>query len=104
MLFPQPSWLLVDGSLSKHPSEVVILAEDERHRNFVQHYLKGRGFRNDALRFEPLPVGRGCGEQWVRERYANAVKAYRQRAARAKSALVVAIDADVNEVENVPNS
>jgi hypothetical protein len=34
----------------------------------------------------------------VRERYAQAVRAYRERSQRAKTALIVAIDADAGEV------
>lgn len=48
---------------------------------------------------EVLPSGRGCGEQWVRERYPTAVGAYRERSARAKTALFVTIDADTEDVE-----
>ena len=47
---------------------------------------------------EPLPSGRGCGEQWVRERYTASVRAHRARSARAESALIVAIDADITPV------
>ena len=48
----------------------------------------------------PLPTGKGCGEQWVRMRYAEEVKAYRNRSARARTALVVAIDADNRQVSD----
>jgi hypothetical protein len=48
--------------------------------------------------FEDLPGGRGCGEQWVRARYAAAVGAYRRRSTRAQSSLVVAIDANGGDV------
>jgi hypothetical protein len=80
------------------PSLVTVLAEDERHVRFVHRYLRRLGYTNHEIRIEPLPSGRGCGEQWVRERYAQAVKAFRSRAARARSALVVAIDADTEPV------
>jgi hypothetical protein len=56
------------------------------------------GYETHHIRVEPLPGGRGSGEQWVRERYAMAVKAHRQRSARAKTALIVAIDADTGDV------
>ena len=79
------------------PSRVVVLAEDERHQRFVRYYLYRIGHTRHDLRFEPLPSGRGCGEQWVRERYAAAVRAYRGR--RAKTALIVAMDADVGDVD-----
>lgn len=81
------------------PSQVVVLAEDQRQAGFVRRYLYRSGYSAHDIRVEELPSGRGCGEQWVRERYARAVKAYRGRSARARTALVVAIDADTGDVE-----
>ncbi|HME09965.1 MAG TPA: hypothetical protein VKG25_23100 [Bryobacteraceae bacterium] len=46
-----------------------------------------------------MPNSRGCGEQWVRERYASAVGAYRHRAKRAETRLIVVIDADIHSLE-----
>ncbi len=49
---------------------------------------------------EPIPNGTGgAGEQWVRKRYAALVKKYRMRATRAKTALIIAIDADTYEID-----
>ncbi len=77
-------------------SQVIVLAEDERHQRFVRSYLKLIGM-GEAIRNEALPSGRGSGEQWVRERYASAVKAYRWRSSRAETALVSVIDADAGD-------
>ena len=76
------------------PSQVIVLAEDRRHQSFVRRYLRRLGHSEHDVRFEDLPSGRGCGEQWVRERYAKAVQDYRARSSRARTSLVVAIDAD----------
>lgn len=81
------------------PSQVIVLAEDARHQRFVRHFLYRKGFSTHEIRLEPLPSGKGCGEQWVRERYPTAVQAYRERSARAKTALVVVIDADTDPVD-----
>ncbi len=80
------------------PSQVIVLGEDQRHQSFVRKYLRRVGYSFHDVRFEALPSGRGCGEQWVRERYASAVAAYRARCARAQTSLVVAIDADRGDV------
>ena len=80
------------------PSQVIVLAEDERHQRLVRQYLYQLGRSRHDIRFEPLPNGRGCGEQWVRERYPKAVVSYRGRSARAETALIVAIDADTGDV------
>jgi hypothetical protein len=81
------------------PSQVVVLAEDQRQVRFIRAYLKGRSFDNHDIRVEPVSSGRGSGEQWVRERYAEAVRAYRWRSARAATALVVVLDADSGSVD-----
>jgi hypothetical protein len=87
--------LLADGIVNR-VSQVIVLGEDERHHTFVRTYLKRLNYRGQ-IRPEKVPVGRGCGEQWVRERYARAVKAFRARAVKVESALVVAIDADTGD-------
>ena len=79
-------------------SRVIVLVEDERHKNFVYRYLRQRNYSHHDIVVEDLPSGRGCGEQWVRERYAENVGAYRYRAARAETALIVVIDADNGDV------
>src|SRR5215813_1327143 len=81
------------------PLGVVVLAEDKRQQRFIRRFLYEKGLRPHEIRMEALASGRGCGEQWVRERYVTAVKAYRERFARAKTALVVAIDADTETVD-----
>jgi hypothetical protein len=76
-------------------SQVIVLAEDERHQRFVRRYLYRLDLQR-VTRFEPLPSGKGCGEQWVRERYADSVRGFRQR--HAKTALIVVIDADSGDM------
>jgi hypothetical protein len=78
-------------------SLVTVLAEDERHVQLICRYLYRLDYSRHEIRVEPLPGGRGCGE--VRQRYVRAVKAFRGRAARARTAFVVAIDADRGNVE-----
>jgi hypothetical protein len=73
---------------------VIVLVEDSRHRQFVWRYLRRCGLEQHTLRFLLSPAGAGSGEQWVRERFAVEVEAYRQRRARAETTLIVVIDAD----------
>ncbi len=80
------------------PALVIVLVEDRLQQTFVRRYLGRLGDRRVRdIRFVPLPGSRGCGEQYVRERYAAEVRACRLRAAR--TALVVAIDADTVPAE-----
>lgn len=80
------------------PSLVVVLAEDSRHQRFARGYLKRLGYSGPDIRNVELPSGRGSGEQWVRNRYAREVAAYRDRSARAETALIVLVDADTESV------
>ena len=85
------------GIVSKH-SQILVLAEDTELQRFVRRYLYELGYGPHQIRDLPLPGNRGCGEQWVRERYTKQVKAYRSRSSHVKTALVVAIDTDKGEV------
>ncbi len=76
------------------PSQVIVLAEDNRHQQFVRRYLRLWRFEHHEMRFVPCPAGAGSGEQWVRERFAAEVEVCRRRRAHAKTALIVVIDAD----------
>jgi hypothetical protein len=87
----------VDGSLSK-PSRIVILVEDQRQQRFVRKYLARKGFEGGAIRQIALPAGKGSGEQYVREKYADEVKEFRKRNTSVTTWLVVAIDTDILDV------
>lgn len=73
--------------------QVVVLAEDQRHQRFVRYCLQQLKFGRHHIRFRDLPAG-GSGEQWVRDRYADEVAEYRNRASHTITALVVVLDAD----------
>jgi len=79
------------------PSQFIVLAEDEIQQRFIRRFLQ-KLYDSPSIRNRDLPNSKGSGEQWVREQYAQEVKAYRNRSARAKTALIVAIDADTSEV------
>ena len=98
MGWPRLNWSRVAGNVSR-PSQVVVLAEDQRHQRFVRRLLYRKGFKPHQIRMEPLPSGRGCGEQWVRDRYTASVHAYRARSAKAESGLIIVIDADTGLVD-----
>ena len=78
-------------------SQVVVLVEDQNQQRLVFRYLTRLGYKPNDIRLEPL-ASKGSGEQWVRSRYPLNVQAYRRRAVKARSALIVAIDADTGEV------
>jgi hypothetical protein len=77
-------------------ARVIVLVEDQRHEIFIRRYLYQLGYGHHDIRFEPLPNGRGCGEQWVRDRCSKVVAIYRAR--QAQKALLIVIDADKHTV------
>jgi hypothetical protein len=73
----------------------IVLCEDTQSSTLLYQYLKHeRGFKR--VHVLPLPAGRGCGSQYVREQYASQVRKQRDKA--VASVLVVHIDADNHTV------
>ncbi len=80
-------------------SKIFILAEDARQQLFVLRYLYKVGYKAHVIDREPIPRGTGgAGEHWVRQRYAAVLKKYRKRAAKARTAVIVVIDADTEDL------
>lgn len=79
------------------PSEIVVLVEDRNQQRLVFRYLERVGYGGRVIRPVLAPAGKGSGERWVRDKYAEEVNAFRTRPARTW--LVVAIDADTKGVE-----
>jgi len=81
------------------PSLVIVLLEDDHHRMLIYRYLINCGLKTHEIRLHPSPSGRGSAESWVRRRFAEETKEYRRRQTRARSALIVIIDADTSTVQ-----
>jgi hypothetical protein len=78
-------------------SDIIVLCEDRLQEVFVRRFLK-RGW---GIKQPPYPQdgSGGAGEKHVRDTYPNELRAYRARSARAKTILIVAIDADARTVQ-----
>ena len=79
------------------PSQIILLIEDNCHRQFIYRYLRKLGYEPHAMRVMESPSGAGSAEQWVRERFPIEVEACRIRQAETK--LIVLIDADTLTVQ-----
>ena len=75
--------------------KLVLLCEDQQLACFMRRFLKRRGWKSHDIREEIAPIGKGSGEQWVRERFPDELLAMRQR---GNVALVVGTDADTMTV------
>ena len=84
--------------MSKRRVKIVVLCEDSQHEAFIRRFLKGMGWDTRVIRVEKSPSALGAAEQWVREKFAYELMAYRQRRQRAASALMTMIDADKKDV------
>lgn len=78
--------------------QAVILAEDVQLQCFVRRFLIHRGWDKRHILGKTAPSGAGSGEQWVREKFVEELRAYRERAQRAQTCLFVCTDADVSTV------
>ncbi|MDI1428814.1 hypothetical protein [Polyangium sorediatum] len=78
--------------------QAIVLCEDLQGWVFARRMLLAMGYENGRIRLSrykyPAKGGGGSGEQHVRERYPDELRAYRPRAARTKTTLVVLTDAD----------
>ncbi|MDW8309907.1 MAG: hypothetical protein RMK20_11100 [Verrucomicrobiales bacterium] len=73
----------------------MILGEDERHLRFAEKFLIQRGLAHRREIFlQPVPAGRGAGEQHVRKRFPNELKAIRSQSQFQRKFLLVLIDGD----------
>jgi len=77
---------------------VVVLCEDRQHEAFARRFLAKAGYNPRRQRVQVSPKGRGSGEQFVREHFAEELAYYRDRQHRVQQALVVVIDADNRSV------
>lgn len=80
------------------PSQVIVVLEDDHHKMLIYRYLRKRGMEPREIRIERSPSGEGSAESWVRQRSVKEVSEYRSRQARARTALIVVIDADNHTV------
>ena len=85
--------------MSARRVRVVLLCEDSQQETFVRRFLAGMNWETRELRVEKSPSGKGSAEQWVRNKFPVELAAYRERRARAASALVTIIDADPGTVD-----
>ena len=72
---------------------ITLLCEDSQTDAFVRRFLRRRNFGSRDIHTRELPDGSQSGEQWVRERYPNELKAIR---GRQNTYLIVVTDADTH--------
>ena len=84
--------------MMSNPSKVVVVLEDDRHKMFIQRYLRKHGVDTTSVRIERSPSGRGSAEKWVCQRFVKEMAAFRRR--HAKKLLIVVVDADRHTVQS----
>jgi hypothetical protein len=86
--------------MSSGPTHIFVLAEDREQQKLVYGFLKCTRLER-AARLEPLPNGRGSGEQFVRKLFPELRRKVESSLGRSVSAIgVVMIDADTSTVAN----
>lgn len=89
--------------MTAHPSQVILLCEDDAHAQVVRSYMKKCGFNTERCLVEKIAsrMVHGGGLKWVREVFAHELTACRQRhQAFSKTLLVVVADADKDKDVN----
>jgi hypothetical protein len=84
------------------PSLVLVLAEDQRQRQFIYRFLVTAGVNPHQMTIEVSPSGQGSAEQWVRKnfaRHASKCRARNAKHARASTSMFVILDADKLSVQ-----
>ncbi len=74
--------------------QMILLCEDRQHETFARRFLHKSGWPARRLRVVIAPRGRGSAEQFVRERFAIELAAYRSNRNRVGQGLVVVCDGD----------
>jgi hypothetical protein len=77
---------------------VIVVVEDESQEMLVRRFLRNKGLGTHEMRIERSPSGVGSAENWVRQKFVREVTVYRRR--HARTAVIVAIDADTNTVQH----
>jgi hypothetical protein len=84
--------------MSNRRVQIVLICEDSQQEAFVRRFLEQMGHDNRNIRVFKSPKAHGSAEQWVKQKFPEELKIYRNRCLRAASALVAIIDADKYEV------
>lgn len=83
-------------------SQIILLCEDEAHERLAKAYFKAAGLQTQAPYVNALVASRlqfGGNDAWVLQEFPRQLHACRQRNKRAKTLLVVLIDADQFSVD-----
>jgi len=59
-------------------TEVIVLCEGSADVVFIRRFLYRRGYSHRQVRVWPFPMGKGCGEQYVRQKFPVALHAIRR--------------------------
>jgi hypothetical protein len=89
--------------MSDRVSETVLLCEDDAQERFTKAYLKKCGLPCQSPYVRSLVASRekkGGNDAWVLDRFPKELNACRQRNKKAKTRLLVLIDADKHSVED----
>lgn len=81
------------------PSLVLVLAEDQRQKQFIRRFLIRAGVGPHQMTIEISPSGHGSAEQWVRKSFVRQAAKCRARNSRASTGMFVLLDADALSVQ-----
>jgi hypothetical protein len=74
--------------------QLVLVCEDSQQEAFARRFLEQTGWEMRKIRVEKAPLGKGSGEQFVRERYPIELDAHRSMIHRVNCRLIIMTDGD----------
>lgn len=90
------------GLVDNKKKQIIVLCEDQKQQIFIRTLLVRLGYHKRKLRFVTTPAGKQSGEQYVRNCYADQVRAIRKYGGD-NMFLFVMIDADDKNIQDRMN-
>jgi len=85
--------------MSRQSVQTILLCEDQQQECFIRRFLLERRWSRHSIHVEKSPRARGAADQWVRESFPKELRAYRSKCNRLSNCLLVAVDADMQTVQ-----
>jgi len=87
--------------VAERVSRIILLCEDDAHRRLANEYMKlcNINVKYNVIALVGSERQKGSAKHWVLQEFPRQLHACRQRSSRAKTLLIVMVDADEDEVE-----
>lgn len=87
--------------MTKRNVRVTLICEDKQQSTFAREYLRLCGFDTNLKKMKLVisPIGRGSGEQFVRERFVSEIDSFRSKMSYSSSGMVLIFMLDADKID-----